>query len=227
MKFSGKLSYKGRITSTVFVGLTILFIREIVKIYFGQAPHSVPIMALVPLLIAWCLGYQYDKSVYLSTNDTLTGLFNRRYVLDKFSKESKYAIKKDLKMAILILDVNDFKEINDNYGHKYGDQVLEKIAKLLEDAFGQKDIIARWGGDEFLVLSKFQDEQVLMKRIAHFESTIKNIGWQFQHNGLSVSIGKAIFPSDAKTLKDLINQADANMYELKMNHKQKKAKRMG
>ncbi|MGG3450210.1 GGDEF domain-containing protein [Domibacillus aminovorans] len=222
LKVDNALSYKGRIISVVFVAVLLLFIRGMVIMHFGRAPHPLPIPALIPLVIAWYLGKHYDKYVHLSMRDTLTGLYNRRYVLDKFPRVMTYVNKRKLNIAILVLDVNGFKEINDNYGHDYGDQVLEQLSKILCKSFGQKDIIARWGGDEFLILSTFSDEKLVINKINQFKNEIKREDWQ-QKSDISVSIGKATYPSDAVSLKELMAKADSNMYELKMSDKQMNA----
>ncbi|WP_082862836.1 GGDEF domain-containing protein [Domibacillus aminovorans] len=69
---------------------------------------------------------------------------------------------------LISFGINEFKEINDTYRHDYGDQVLEHLSKILCKSFGQKDIIARWGGDEFLILSTFSDEKLIINKINQF-----------------------------------------------------------
>ncbi|AIF42140.1 pleD [Virgibacillus sp. SK37] len=168
------------------------------------------------MIVGWYLGREYDKSVYKANRDSLTGLFNRRYVLDNIQKSFSKAKRKRNKLAIILLDVNDFKQINDNLGHETGDQVLKCISDLLIDSFASEDIVARWGGDEFLIVSSFTDETMLNQKVSHFKGSIKGKHWR--HNGLSVSIGKAIYPSDDKTFESLISKADANMYRFKSYH---------
>ncbi|WP_018394291.1 GGDEF domain-containing protein [Bacillus sp. 37MA] len=222
LKVDNVLSYRGRIISVVFIAVIYLFIRGIAIMYFGRALYPFPIPVLIPLVIAWYFGKQYDKYVHLSMRDTLTGLYNRRYVLDKFPRVMTYVNRRKLNIAILLLDVNEFKAINDNYGHDYGDQVLEHLSKILCKSFGQKDIIARWGGDEFLILSTFSDEKLVINKINQFKNEIKREDWQHKSD-ISVSIGKATYPLDADSLKDLMAKADSNMYELKMSGKQMNA----
>ncbi|KMY52289.1 hypothetical protein AC625_09515 [Peribacillus loiseleuriae] len=194
-----------------------------VKKHFGQVPHPVPIPAIIVLVIAWYLGKQYDKYVYLSTRDSLTGLYNRRYVTDNFPKLSRYANRRKLNICTLLVDVNDFKEINDHYGHDAGDVVLVNISKILCDSFGQRSIIARWGGDEFLVLVFVSDVNVIIDEINDFNSKIKNEDWKHKSIGtLSVSVGKATYPTDATSLKELVAKADNSMYEYKIKHKMQK-----
>ena len=222
LKAGNALGYRGRVISISCMAAVLLYIRGIVEKDFGRVPELFPFPAIIPLLLAWYLGKHYDKYVYLSTRDVLTGLYNRRYISEQFPKLRTYADRKKVNIAILLLDVNDFKEVNDHYGHEYGDRVLETLSKLLNDSFDNKDMIARWGGDEFLVLSLFSDETILNNKINHFKDQMKRENWP--HKGdLSVSIGEASYPLDADHLKELIVKADSSMYKVKMNYKQMRA----
>lgn len=107
--------------SILFVVVILLFIRGSVIAHFGQAPHQMPLPAFIILVFAWYMGKKYDKALYLSSRDPLTGLFNRRYVLRQFSRAMKIANRKKRKVAVFFLDVNDFKQINDHHGHDVGD----------------------------------------------------------------------------------------------------------
>ncbi len=210
------MGYKGRITGITFVAIIIIVIRTFVKLNFGETPHDIPLPATILMIIGWYLGREYDKSVFKANRDPLTGLFNRRYVLDNIQKLFSKANRKRNKLAVILLDVNDFKQINDNFGHETGDQVLKFISNLLIDSFVSEDIVARWGGDEFLIVFTFADEKRLNQKISYFKNSMKGKDWKY--NGLSVSIGKAIYPSDDKTFESLISIADANMYRFKSYH---------
>ncbi|MGX2962019.1 diguanylate cyclase (plasmid) [Peribacillus sp. JNUCC 23] len=95
--------------------------------------------------------------------------------------------------------------------------------KKLCDSFGQRSIIARWGGDEFLVLVFVSDVNVIIDEINDFNSKIKNEDWKHKSIGtLSVSVGKATYPTDATSLKELVAKADNSMYEYKIKHKMQK-----
>jgi len=216
-----KMGYRGRVISVFFVAVLLLFIRQMVSVHFGYPPHPFPIPAMIVLILAWLFGKQYDKYVYLSIRDPLTGLYNRRYVMEKFLSMAKYADRKNVNISILLLDVNDFKEINDQHGHSIGDSVLGTIAKLLRHSFGSKDILARWGGDEFIILSVFSDVDLLNNKINDFKSRLDEEDWQYKGT-LSISIGEAVYPADAVNLQELLDLADNNMYEEKVNYKLKK-----
>lgn len=214
---NNRLGYRGRVISILFVGILLLFIRTVVMHQFGKTPHTLPIPAIIALIVAWQIGKSYDKYIYLSMKDSLTDLYNRRFVLEKFVALSKYATKRGLKIAVLISDVNDFKRINDSYGHEFGDKILIEIAKSLKDSFDKRDIIARWGGDEFLILAVFSDEDAIKEKINDFQSALKCRSAD-KDMAVSVSIGQANFPTDNKNLEALIAIADANMYEIKLKN---------
>jgi diguanylate cyclase (GGDEF)-like protein len=157
------------------------------------------------LPIVWWLGKQYDRAKYLSEKDDLTGAYNRRYLIDNFKK---LAINS---FIIYIVDVNDFKTINDTYGHHIGDEVLQYISSMLRQYVNKKDIIVRTGGDEFLVISK-SECLLSQKLIFDIDDNIR----------VSVSIGTAMYPNDATTLNELVKIADKNMYKAKPQMKVEK-----
>ncbi|HWK23650.1 MAG TPA: GGDEF domain-containing protein [Ureibacillus sp.] len=215
------LGYRGRLVSLLFVGILILFMRTMVILQFGVALHHFPFPAIIAVIVAWQIGKSYDKYIYLSMKDVLTDLYNRRFIMDKFVSLSQKATKRGLKMAVLISDVNDFKKVNDQHGHDYGDIVLMSIAKSLKNVFNKPDIIARWGGDEFLVLATFSNADELNKKIHNFQRNLSSITLEEQETTISVSIGYAIYPTDHTNLDELISMADAKMYEIKLSHKEK------
>lgn len=185
----------------------------------GQVPHPFPYPVFVILIIAWFMGRYHDKSVQLSMRDALTGLYNRRFVMKQIEKMMRKANRRQQKIAVMLLDVNDFKDINDQFGHEYGDKVLAGIAELIQNSFDKKDIAARWGGDEFLIISSFSDERAVETKISQFKSKLINRNWQF-NKGVSVSLGKGIFPDDGDEFHDLVEKADSNMYKIKLKSKQ-------
>jgi diguanylate cyclase (GGDEF)-like protein len=93
-----------------------------------------------------------EKLTLLSTQDTLTGLKNRRYFSERASAQWHEYKRHNHTFSLLIIDIDHFKRINDNYGHQAGDIVLTKVARILEDNLRESDVISRWGGEEFLIL---------------------------------------------------------------------------
>ncbi len=170
-------------------------------------------------LISWWLGYQYDKAQYYSHKDALTNTYNRRFIFTIFSKLCAGTQREQKILSIMVLDVNQLKTINDEYGHKVGDLAIQHIAQLLVKAVRQSDVVARWGGDEFLVLATTADRvasDVLVGRIQQALQTTPLQGYSF---GVTASIGMAVFPDDATELMDLLRIADQRMYKEKKDTK--------
>jgi diguanylate cyclase (GGDEF)-like protein len=219
------LKYKGRIISQITLFLTVavwhssyFFLdREASYEFFITDGFLIYDFIYTPLLIpvVWWLGTQYDKVNYYSEKDILTGAYNRRYVLGIFPKLTAFMDRSMKKICLSIVDIDNFKSINDTYGHDVGDKVLQHVSRILTENTRNSDIIARWGGDEFLVVASADDtgiqrintrlEYKLNECSVHREITI------------AISIGTAVYPEDAGNLHDLIKVADAKMYGIKLN----------
>jgi diguanylate cyclase (GGDEF)-like protein len=157
-----------------------------------------------------------EELSYQAFHDPLTKIPNRRKFINILEKE----LKSDTKGALALLDINDFKEINDNYGHIYGDQLLTKIAQRLVD-FSSKNIsVARYGGDEFLILIKNLNIREIEKEISKLKAVFNQ---SFAVKGdqifIKFALGIALYPEDAKTTDQLITKADIAMYEAKKKKK--------
>jgi diguanylate cyclase (GGDEF)-like protein len=152
----------------------------------------------------------------LSLIDELTGLYNRRRFFVLTEQYLKMAVRRKKRLSLLFIDMDNLKWINDHIGHNEGDRALIELANILKKTFRESDIIARIGGDEFVVLSEFTDEsgEVLTTRL--FEN-IKdhNAKWPRQYN-LSVSVGATQFDSNHPiSVDELLSKADALMYAQK------------
>jgi len=161
------------------------------------------------------------KLVYL---DALTRIYNRRGFLEiggnyfKSFKESKRKRRKNAiaSLALIFLDIDDFKKINDKYGHQRGDRVLKQLAKFLKSVLRKVDLIGRWGGEEFVILllnvSKANAQRITQK-LCRLVSKTKIAGLY-----LTISLG-LIIPKKEKTLALIINKADKLMYQAKKRGK--------
>lgn len=153
--------------------------------------------------------------------DPLTSLFNRYYLESYFKTFKDMNDKEHFKYALLYIDLNDFKQINDTYGHDFGDFVLKSVAKDLQTAVSKDDVVIRLGGDELIILSKLKPEsettEELIQRVS--EKIIRPRSFNDITLVVKSSIGAAIYPDDATTLDELLKKADREMYTIK---KQKK-----
>jgi diguanylate cyclase (GGDEF)-like protein len=145
----------------------------------------------------------------LAMFDPLTGLYNRRFAEQRLRAEIARSERRGLSMIVVLLDLNDFKKINDSYGHLVGDQVLKEFAKCLSQATRGSDLAVRWGGDEFMLLlldCEVQQLSVVMARLDGF--SVEASGKPLP---VSFSVGwKAYQPGDA--LEELIEKADRDLY---------------
>mgnify|MGYP000969860109 CR=1 FL=1 len=154
------------------------------------------------------------QNEYMQT-DFLTGLYNR-YKLEHHLKEKMKRAESE-RFAVVMLDLNDFKHINDTYGHRMGDKALKMVAQMLKESSKVNDFIARYGGDEFIIVYENIDQQKLEKKIGALEENLRKINSQSDLPcPLSFSIGSAIFDGEASmSLDELLQLIDCRLYENK------------
>jgi len=158
-----------------------------------------------------------DELLRLATTDPLTGAFNRRYgterLVEAFDRHKRYASP----ATVLMIDIDHFKKVNDTYGHDVGDIVLQDLAKLLRAQVRAVDMVARWGGEEFLVLmpeTPAEPAAVVARRIlAAVRATPFAVPGRTI--GLTVSIGAASFTPDIASVDALVKRADTALYDAK------------
>lgn len=155
-----------------------------------------------------------------SQRDSLTGLYNNasvKEIIENYFQEDG----KEKTNALLILDLDDFKNVNDSYGHRFGDRVLIFTAQILQDTFGENDIIARIGGDEFLVFCKdiLDMSSVNEKVKTLFKKLESSPVGEDEKYIIRTSVGIAVSPQDGTTCKRLFDKADRNMYKVKRSGK--------
>ena len=161
----------------------------------------------------------------ISVTDSLTGLFNRRYFQERLFEEMERAKRHNEPFTIFIIDIDDFKAINDKYGHPAGDEVLKRIAHTIRDAVRSIDVAVRHGGEEFSIILPYTtkaNSYVTAERIRRSVEDIRFVGHKIPPDQIfSVSVGIAEFPSDAVNIEELIDKADMAMYLAKARGKNK------
>lgn len=154
---------------------------------------------------------------HISMYDALTNLPNRLYLSQKIKNILLDAEENSQKFAVIFLDLDHFKNINDTLGHDIGDVLLQTVANVLKESVSQDTLIARIGGDEFImVVSDFNDQNELIPTINKLlDSFRKDLLIKEYSLRLSASIGISIYPDDAQNVKDLMKYADIAMYKAK------------
>jgi len=157
-----------------------------------------------------------DRLSYLASHDSLTDLPNRKTFQDNLDAYLEEAAATKSSAAVLFMDIDHFKHINDRSGHKAGDEVLRAVGLTLHDKVRRKDVVGRIGGDEFAILLRDTDQRVAQQIASRILGGVRNLTVGSGPKGsLSMSIGLAVFPEHARTSKDLMVCADMAMYEAK------------
>jgi diguanylate cyclase (GGDEF)-like protein len=159
------------------------------------------------------------QAMQLALYDALTGLPNRKLLDERLRVAMAHARRHNMRLALLFIDLDKFKPVNDNFGHAYGDLLLKEVAKRLNNCMRESDTASRLGGDEFVaLLSEIEDEEaavfVANKILSALTTPYDIAGHTFD---ISASIGIAIFPWHGIDGKSLMKQADLAMYEAKNN----------
>ena len=151
----------------------------------------------------------YYKST--SIMDELTNVYNRRYIIEALKKEKAFADRTGAKFALALIDIDNFKAINDRYGHEVGDKALELIAYEIQSSVREADIVGRWGGDEFIVILRNTDLNGAKKVAQRIIENVRKL--RIDSLKLSVSLGLAQY--EGESFKDLIKKADKALYKAK------------
>jgi len=158
-----------------------------------------------------------ERIVHMAEHDSLTGLPNRRALNEQFEKVVGLIGKENKNMALLMIDLDNYKLINDQYGHLVGDEVLQKVGKRFEGTLRESDLISRWGGDEFVILLHDVNpdgdiEVVVDKLFSAFQTPIIVDDREFI---IQMSLGIAMYPQDGENMDNLMRYADVALYQAK------------
>jgi diguanylate cyclase (GGDEF)-like protein len=153
-------------------------------------------------------------------HDALTDLPNRLLLYDRIRSSIEVAKRENWRVAVTFMDLDQFKQINDQKGHQVGDAVLQRFAQLVTETIRGADTVGRWGGDEFVVVSMLSGESndpaEMLTRLAHRLDEPLNVAGHFVQ--ICNTAGVAMFPNHGKTPEHLLENADLAMYHAKRTH---------
>lgn len=156
--------------------------------------------------------------------DSVTGLLNHRAIHERLQTELDRAGRNQRPLAVIMMDLNNFKLFNDTYGHPVGDQVLKRVASALESKCRKFDVLGRYGGDEFIAVLPETDLPLAMVVAQRWRERMELEGFNFAGDEertipVSLSFGIATYPSDSTNRFELVSIADANLYSAKLSEK--------
>ncbi|MGC8668014.1 MAG: bifunctional diguanylate cyclase/phosphohydrolase [Chthonomonadales bacterium] len=162
----------------------------------------------------------FEKTRESAFTDPITGLRNARYLRHCLDQELNRARKNGHNLAVLGIDLDRFKSVNDTFGHERGDEVLRDLGALFEQHLRNYDVVARYAGDEFVIVLPETNRSEARSVVQKIESAVQSYAAGIQQTEpdfppLGVSIGIAVFPEDGDTAKDLLAAADQEMYQCK------------
>jgi len=165
----------------------------------------------------------YEEALNSAVVDWLTGLYNHGYFKKYLDLEIKKSLRQRFPVTLIMIDIDNFKAVNDAYGHPTGDVILQELAQVVRKAVREVDLVARYGGDEFAVVLPYSDGHRAL-RVAHrIDEAIKTHGFSPKASApktrLTVSMGVAGYPEDAVHVDELIHSADQKLYEAKIKGK--------
>ncbi|HEX8772024.1 MAG TPA: diguanylate cyclase [Pyrinomonadaceae bacterium] len=157
--------------------------------------------------------------------DPLTSLPNARCMYLRFEQEVSRASRTNRPFQVIMLDVDEFKQVNDTFGHKVGDKMLREVARLLQGQLREYDFLARYAGDEFVAIVQDLDGEQVEELRQRIETTIRNFTLRVRpghYARVGISVGASTYGTDGETLDQLLIAADQAMYTAKSEHKQQR-----
>jgi diguanylate cyclase (GGDEF)-like protein/putative nucleotidyltransferase with HDIG domain len=165
---------------------------------------------------------QHAEAESNALTDPLTALPNARYLALRFEEEAARARRTDRSFQVVMMDLDEFKNVNDTYGHKAGDKMLREVGHIIQSQLREYDFLARYGGDEFVALVQEVVGAQVEELCARIESAVSKFSMPIGRNRFArvgISVGTATFGIDGETLDQLVVQADREMYQTKSSHR--------
>ncbi|MCP1243921.1 diguanylate cyclase [Acetobacter lambici] len=180
------------------------------------------LVALVENIASALVNQNLQKDLLEQTvHDPLTGLYNRRYMEETLNAEIATASRNNTELGLIMADIDHFKHINDEFGHDAGDMVLRTIANEIQNSFRSNDIVCRFGGEEFLIITKSHPLHTLIQRVEDLRASLSRLELHYNGRALgktTMSFGVAMWDKSLSTeTSAIIRKADAALYQAKKN----------
>jgi diguanylate cyclase (GGDEF)-like protein/PAS domain S-box-containing protein len=163
----------------------------------------------------------YEHALELAFTDSLTGLYNRRYFMEQIEREFIRANRGKVALSLIMVDLDGLKSVNDRFGHHEGDIFLREVAGIIKANTRASDVAARWGGDEFMLLSPETDSDSAWKIAERIRGQVKRYHriLEGEEVGITISVGIVSYPVHASMISELLRRADEAMYSAKRDGK--------
>jgi two-component system cell cycle response regulator len=165
------------------------------------------------------LYFKYEKAVHSAITDKLTKLYCRGYFDHFLDLEIKRSLRQNTPIALLLIDIDNFKQINDTFGHLEGDKILRELGEQIRTNIREIDMAARYGGEEFAVVMPNTDLMAAKQAAERIRQAIQKNSFNHRKSLVTISIGIALYPSDANSMDKLIEKADGYLYKAKQKGK--------
>ena len=197
----------------------------------NQLENDIALIAMF-YFVAWTLGFyvkleklHIQNIVDYANMDGLTGAFNHRYFYETIEALSEHSKNSNTPLSLLMIDVDYFKKYNDMHGHSQGDELLKEISTIIHNNLKEKDILCRYGGDEFCVILPDTDKEEASRIANHLREAVYSnnyYGQEYMNNGrMTLSIGVSTYNKDTDGYKNLIDNADMALYRAKFLRRNK------
>jgi diguanylate cyclase (GGDEF)-like protein/putative nucleotidyltransferase with HDIG domain len=163
----------------------------------------------------------------LAMEDTLTSLPNARALMQLLRHQLAESDRQAEPFVVLLMDVDNFKLVNDRMGHMEGDRILERVSRILQDSVREMDFVARYAGDEFVVVLPRADDAVAEEVSQRIRRAVAHFAWEWGRVDLGISIGQALYPADGADVRRLLGVADGRMYVDKSTRKKQREQMPG
>lgn len=231
----GEVTMGGFVTAAGFLTWSLVFIASpIQQTYFASLNienevWNLPKYVVAAGMILLVLEKQIEHNKYLALHDELTGLPNRRLFHDRLHTTLERASRRGKSAALLLIDLDCFKQVNDSLGHHIGDGLLRQVGTIFSHRLRRSDTVARTGGDEFAVILEEPITRIDAERVARSLAELIETPFQVEQHTIRIgaSVGVSFYPEDGVTSEALCIAADARMYDAKNGNRTLKTSSIG